>query len=397
MRARILRFVDGLRAHELSISVAETMDALDAVAAAGIERPVLREALAATLVKDEHDRALFDELFDASFPLLAPADSTRRKRRGPRAGAGDPAGGRGAGAAAAGGRGGPASSEHPLVAAARASAGPSAEARGEAASGEHRARSARRRALMRRPLHALDPREVQEARALVRELGARLRGRLARRERRRRRGRLDVRRTLRAATTTGGVPLRLVRRRRRPDRADLVALVDLSGSVATASELCLGLVAPAGRFFRRVHLFAYVDRPCPITIEHGYLTPDGVLDLHARSDFGRVLEAMTTTHAALFTRRTLLLVVGDARNNRRPPRADLLRALRERVQRLVFLVPEPRARWNTGDSVLDRYAPACDLVAECETLGSLLSAVRTETSFRSEAPPRREWRVRWER
>src|SRR5262249_40879656 len=98
-------------------------------------------------------------------------------------------------------------------------------------------RSARRRGLLRRPLHALDPREVEEARDVVRELGARLRGRLARRERRRRRGRLDVRRMLRAATATGGVPLRLVRKSRRPDRPDLVALVDLSGSVATASEL----------------------------------------------------------------------------------------------------------------------------------------------------------------
>jgi uncharacterized protein with von Willebrand factor type A (vWA) domain len=71
-----------------------------------------------------------------------------------------------------------------------------------------------------------------------------------------------------------------------------------------------------------------------------------------------------------------MLVVGDARNNRRPPRADLLRAVRERVQRLVWLVPEPRARWNTGDSVLDRYAPACDAVVETESLGALLSALR---------------------
>jgi uncharacterized protein len=272
----------------------------------------------------------------------------------------------------------PAPSERPrpLSTRMRPPDGTAQERRDDRGPGARRARTARRRELLRRPLHELDPREVEEARELVRELGARLRGRLARRERRRLRGRLDVRRTLRAAATTGGVPLRLVRRRRRRDRPDLLALVDLSGSVATASELCLGLVAPAARFFRRVRLFAYVDRPCPITIERGHVTPDGPLDLHARSDFGRVLDEVVAVHARLLTRRTLLLIVGDARNNRRPPRADLLRAMRERVQRVVFLVPEPRARWNTGDSVLDRYAPACDLVAECQTLGALLSAVR---------------------
>jgi uncharacterized protein with von Willebrand factor type A (vWA) domain len=42
----------------------------------------------------------------------------------------------------------------------------------------------------------------------------------------------------------------------------------------------------------------------------------------------------------------------------------------------VWLVPEPRARWNTGDSVLDRSAPACDTVLETESLGALLSALR---------------------
>jgi len=370
MRGRILGFVDRLRAHELSISVAETMDAVAAVGAAGVERHILREALATTLVKDEHDRSTFDALFDVAFPA-EPAADPRRPARKRRSGAGEPALGGRRGGEGAGGRAAPPASREPSPGRPRPDV-----AQEPRRTAEGRSRSARRRALLRAPLHALGPREVEEARELVRELGPRLRGRLARRERRRRRGRLDVRRILRAATTTGGVPLRLVRKHRRPDRADLVALVDLSGSVATASELCLGLVAPAAHFFRRVHTFAYVDHLCPITIEGGHLTPDGPLDLHARSDLGQVLGEVLATRGMLLTRHTLVLVVGDARNNRRPPRADLLHRIRERVQRLVWIVPEPRARWNTGDSVLDRYAPACDTVLEAETLGALLSALR---------------------
>src|SRR5262249_55711381 len=122
--------------------------------------------------------------------------------------------------------------------------------------GPRMGRAARRQSLLEQPLELLSARDVAEAR----ELGARLRGRLARRDGALRRGRLDLRRTLRAAVGTGGVPLRLRRRGRRPGRPDLVALCDLSGSVAAASELLLGLVAPAARYFRRVHLYAYVDR-----------------------------------------------------------------------------------------------------------------------------------------
>src|SRR5207247_10701037 len=112
--------------------------------------------------------------------------------------------------------------------------------------------------------------DVEEARDLVRELGARLRGRLARRERAAHRGRLDVRRTLRAATSTGGIPLQLRFRARRPGRPDLVALCDLSGSVAAASELLLGLLAPAAGYFRRAQPFAYVDHLCSVSIDPGH-------------------------------------------------------------------------------------------------------------------------------
>jgi uncharacterized protein with von Willebrand factor type A (vWA) domain len=371
MRGRILRFVDSLRAEALPISVVETMDAIAAAGAAGIERPVLREALALTLVKDERDRPAFDALFDVAFPLVGDESGAKRRRRS-KVAAGDgerPSGRAGAGEAGGGRRREPAPET-------RTPAPSDVQRPEDAAKAGRRMVGVHRRELLRRPFRELGPRDVEEARDLVRELGARLRGRLSRRERRRRHGRLDIRRMLRAATSTGGVPLRIVRRGRRPHRPDLVALVDLSGSAAVASELCLTLVAPAAAFFRRVHTFAYVDRLCPVTIEHGHLTPGGPLDLYARSDFGRVLEELVTREARLLTGQTLVLVLGDARNNRLPPRADLLRRIRDRVQRLVWLVPEPRVRWNTADSVIATYAPICDEVLECEHLGALLSAVR---------------------
>src|SRR5262249_11766222 len=76
------------------------MDAVTAVAAAGVERETLREALAATLVKDEAERPTFDRLFDVAFPLgRATAPPGRRRREGVHGGG---AGGRGGAAAGAG-------------------------------------------------------------------------------------------------------------------------------------------------------------------------------------------------------------------------------------------------------------------------------------------------------
>src|SRR6185369_6216948 len=88
MRARILGFVQALREDGLAVSVAEALDAVAAVAAGGVERPVLREALAATLVKDEADRPAFDARFDAMFPALGAARPRARKARRGGGGAG---------------------------------------------------------------------------------------------------------------------------------------------------------------------------------------------------------------------------------------------------------------------------------------------------------------------
>src|SRR5437867_3877293 len=67
MRDVALRFINDLRAAGLRISLSESMDAIQAVAAVGIERDLLREALAASLVKEEEDRPLFDEVFARFF------------------------------------------------------------------------------------------------------------------------------------------------------------------------------------------------------------------------------------------------------------------------------------------------------------------------------------------
>src|SRR5206468_4138469 len=60
---------------------------------------------------------------------------------------------------------------------------------------ERESRVAHRRRLLALPFRDFTSRDVEEARALVQELGARLPGRLARRERRTRAGRLDFRGT----------------------------------------------------------------------------------------------------------------------------------------------------------------------------------------------------------
>lgn len=423
VRAHLMAFVTRLRKAGVRISVAETIDAMAAVEAAGVERDVLREALAAALVKDERDRAAFDASFDEHFPLPAPDGSAGKgRRRGPRSGGeGAAPGGSSRGTGSAGGGTNPPAEQRepraPLEARMRpvpprtpsapradqARAQRPADSKANTRAGTELARADRATAprrsplaaarqaaqqrpgadtgtpappVSRRPFAELDPDQLDQARAAARELGRRFLARVSRRFRRTRRGRVDIRRTIRRAVARGGALIDLQRRGRRPGKPDLVVLCDVSGSVARASDLLLTMLAAAESAFARVTRFVFVDHLVPIDYVDGQIRPEGELDLYSYSDLGTVLHEIENGVPGLIDRRTVLLVLGDARNNRRPARADVLRRLALHARAIVWAVPEPRARWDTGDSALASYAESCDLVVEATSLTGLLLALR---------------------
>jgi uncharacterized protein len=66
-----------------------------------------------------------------------------------------------------------------------------------------------------------------------------------------------------------------------------------------------------------------------------------------------------------------VIVVGDGRSNYNPPEAWVLEELRRRARRVLWICPEPRTRWGSGDSEMLLYARRCDRVATLETLDDL--------------------------
>ncbi|MDH8362116.1 VWA domain-containing protein, partial [Klebsiella pneumoniae] len=74
---------------------------------------------------------------------------------------------------------------------------------------------------------------------LIRVMARRLRERYSRPRKRQRRGHLDVRRTIRRNAAWGGVPFLTTWKRRHRDRPKIVAICDVSGSVAKVSDFFL--------------------------------------------------------------------------------------------------------------------------------------------------------------
>ena len=95
------------------------------------------------------------------------------------------------------------------------------------------------------------------------------------------------------------------------------------------------------------------------------------VDYHCRSDFGFAFNRFARDELDGLDRRTTILVLGDARNNYNDPQAWALRTIRERVKGIIWLNPEGQWGWGIGDSVMPLYAPSCDVVRECRTIGQL--------------------------
>jgi uncharacterized protein with von Willebrand factor type A (vWA) domain len=370
LKDRLLSFIDALREAGLAITLAEALDAMHVVGVTGVEPHAFREGLAATLVKDEADRPAFDAGFDRFFAVPG-----RRRGRGERPRPFDEGQGHGKGStqtAPASGDRRPHRDEPPQPRPSQ----PKAE-RQTREPGEERGRKlARARALLNMRFDEMSSPDVEACETLMAELAQRFRAHLSRRQRAARRGSIDIRHTLRRSISTGGVPIDPAFRHRRPGRADLVALCDLSHSVATASRFLLALLAPALAYFRRVRLFGYVDRAVEISVEAGVLVPHDPLDLYARSDLGKALVGFCEVYEPLLTRNTVALILGDARNNRRPPRADRLGRIHAAVRQVIWLNPESPSRWNTGDSAMAVYQRHCDITLAASTVRELYAALQ---------------------
>ncbi|MBI4011473.1 MAG: VWA domain-containing protein [Candidatus Rokubacteria bacterium] len=242
----------------------------------------------------------------------------------------------------------------------------------------------RRELLADKPLFTLSADEVAQMKAVVARLARKIRDALAVRRRREQQGRLDPKRTFRASLQYDGVPLDLKWRRRHREKPRLVTLCDVSDSVRNASRFMLQLVWNLQDCFSKVQSFAFVSeiaevseafRTLPVERAVEYALGGARVDYHSRSDFGYAFARFTRESLERLDRKTTLLVLGDARNNYNDPQAWALRLMRERVKGIIWLNPEGQWGWGVGDSVMPLYAPHCDVVRECRTLGQLAEVV----------------------
>jgi uncharacterized protein with von Willebrand factor type A (vWA) domain len=443
---RLLEFADELRKEGVAVGTSEMLDAFQALAEVSwSNQEDFREALAATLAKSQEDRRVFELIFDRFFFRAVEREAVERGlteqrfeggdrldfdqlrdriREAVRSGSDGEMRDMARLAIAAFGRQGEGSG---VIGVDVQRIRRALELRGESGRDpaqlpdpdtvpverlrefERHLRRELERALIERtqslppskPLREFDralPSGPSQDLAAVHRVVAQLKRRLATRGRehrgRRRSAVVDVRKTMRSSLETGGVPLRLRYRAKRPRRPELYVLCDVSTSVTSASVFFLSVLHALHDSFRKLRSFVFVERISEVTdvferersfaaVSHAIATDAGVADVSGYTDYGRVwLEFYNQVLDDLDPRSTVI-VLGDARTNGREPHAAAFSHISEHAGRTFWLNPEPKLYWNYGDSVMRAYEPFCDGVFECWTTKQLEAFVNALADVRA--------------
>jgi uncharacterized protein with von Willebrand factor type A (vWA) domain len=226
-------------------------------------------------------------------------------------------------------------------------------------------------------LSNLERRDMERMRVLVRQMAKKLAARHARTRRRRLRGQLDIRRTLRKNMGWGGVPFVTVWKQKRIEKPRVMVLCDVSGSVAAMSQFLLMFLYALNEALSDIRSFAYSGSLIEVseTLEKEPVEQaiDRIMDAIGlgSSNYGNAFADFEDGWMPFVTNKTTVIILGDGRGNNNDPRTDILARLSQRSRRIIWLNPEFRSMWGTGDSDMDRYAPFCNLVTECSTLRHL--------------------------
>ncbi|HEY5251128.1 MAG TPA: VWA domain-containing protein [Acidimicrobiales bacterium] len=224
--------------------------------------------------------------------------------------------------------------------------------------------------------------ELASLRRAIAPLTRKLAVRLARKRRHGRKGPLDFRSTMRHSLSTGGVPVDPKFRYPRPAKPEIIVIADISGSVAAFARFTLHLVHAISSQFSKVRSFVFIDGIDEITrffetaedvgdAIHRINTEADVVWVDGHSDYGHALSVFWDRWGDEISPRASVLLLGDARNNYHATQSWVVQEIRHRARHVYWLNPEPRAYWDTGDSVVGEYAVYCDEVFECRNLRQL--------------------------
>jgi len=365
---RIVEFSRFARDNGFQIGVQESLDALTIAGHANIlDQRLLRFGLRSLFCADKSDWQRFDDVFNAYWsktPIKGELSGEGRAR--------------------------PPHKQESANEAAREAAEAGASEAQATGTGERRGGASRAESTAQKDFrHFSEGEQRRELERLIERLARGMRYRLSRRYRFHQRGKIiDLRRTIRNNLKYGGMPIKLMRRRRRPQPIKPVVFLDVSGSMNLYSRFFLRFVCLVLKEFKRADAFIFHTRL--VHIRHALLERDSEkamakLALISSGWAGgtRIGESLATfnKHYApqTLSSRTVVIILSDGLDTGAPAELGAqLKRLHAKTKKIIWLNPLlGRAGYQPLAQGMAAALPWVDLFASAHNLESLAALENT--------------------
>lgn len=238
-------------------------------------------------------------------------------------------------------------------------------------------RLVREDALSRVKLSNMDRSDMVIMRGLIQKLAKRLASMHSRRKKKAKRGTIDVRKTIRRNQSHDGMLFDLVWKRVEVNKPKLIIMCDVSGSVASVARFLLMFLYSLDEVMPKTRSFAFSGRCGEISdLLDEKDAEKAMAEILMKfgggsTDYGRSFADLADAVMDDLDQRTTLMILGDGRSNFGDPGHLILKEMSERVKRVVWLNPEGRSQWNSGDSEMTRLGAYCNSVQVCNSVRHL--------------------------
>ena len=229
----------------------------------------------------------------------------------------------------------------------------------------------------------IDRSYLHEVHSLVRKMAKKLANMHSRRKKNYRRGKLDIRRTIRDNWVNQGILFNLMWSYKKVDKPKILVICDVSGSVGSYARFMLMFLFSLTEVVSKIRAFVFSSHLGEVTDEFKGGNLENSIETAlskyggGSTDYSHALSDFVSLCIDEIDKKTTVVILGDARNNFGPEKADLLKSVYERSKQVYWLNPEGKYRWNTGDSVMNTYSAYCTKVFECGTLVQLERVIST--------------------
>jgi uncharacterized protein with von Willebrand factor type A (vWA) domain len=182
--------------------------------------------------------------------------------------------------------------------------------------------------------------------------------------------------TMRRGIASDGVMFNIYWRQIRKEKPQILAVCDVSGSVAAYAKFLLMFLYSLQDVLPKVRSFAFASQLGEVSSYFDEYPVEKAIELvnwkyGGATDYGNSLRDFARLALDDINSNTTVIMLGDARNNNGDPALEIMQAIYQRARQVIWLNPESRRVWGSGDSEMLRYQSACHFSAECNNLKQL--------------------------